>query len=73
MTFLSRRAAAALFLAPAALALGTGQRTMQRALDALACAGKAQSFGHGRARRWTMPPLPGFATTLLLPAPLPGD
>jgi len=56
-----------------ALALDTGQRTMQRALDALAADGKAQSYGHGRARRWTMPPLPGFATTLLLPAPLPGD
>jgi hypothetical protein len=56
-----------------ALALGTGQRTMQRALDALADAAKVQSFGQGRARRWTMPPLPGFATTLLLPAPLPGD
>jgi hypothetical protein len=23
-------------------------------------------------RRWMTPPLPGFATTLLLPAPLPG-
>ena len=56
-----------------ALALGTGQRTMQRALDALAAAGKVQGFGHGRARRWTTPPLPGFATTLLLPAPLAGD
>jgi hypothetical protein len=56
-----------------AIALGSGQRTMQRALDALAAAGKVQSFGHGRARRWTTPPIPGFATTLLLPAPLPGD
>jgi hypothetical protein len=56
-----------------ALALGTGQRTMQRALDALAAASKVQAFGHGRARRWTTPPLPGFATTLLLPAPLAGD
>jgi phosphopantetheinyl transferase (holo-ACP synthase) len=56
-----------------ALALGTGQRTMQRALDALAGTGKVQSFGQGRAQRWTMPPLPGFATTLLLPAPLPGN
>jgi hypothetical protein len=52
-----------------ALALGTGQRTTQRALDTLAAAGKVQAFGRGRARRWTMPPLPGFATTLLLPAP----
>ena len=56
-----------------ALALGTGQRTVQRALDALAAAGKVQSFGRGRARRWTTPPLPGIATTLLLPAPLPSD
>jgi hypothetical protein len=56
-----------------ALALGSGQRTMQRALDALAATGKVQSFGDGRARRWTTPPIPGFATTLLLPAPLPGD
>ena len=51
-----------------ALAMGASQRSVQRALDALAAAGKAQSFGHGRARRWTTPPLPGFATSLLLPA-----
>jgi hypothetical protein len=56
-----------------ALALGTGQRTMQRALDALAAAGKAQSIGHGRARRWMTAPVPGFATTLLLPGPLAGE
>jgi hypothetical protein len=56
-----------------ALALGASQRSVQRALDALAAAGKIQSFGRGRARRWMIPPLPGFATTLLLPAPLPGD
>ena len=56
-----------------ALALGTSQRTVQRALDALAAAGKVQSFGRGRARRWMTPPVPGFATPLLLPAPLPGD
>ena len=54
-----------------ALALGTSQRTVQRALDALAAAGKVQSFGRGRARRWITPPVPGFTTTLLLPAPLP--
>jgi DNA-binding transcriptional ArsR family regulator len=54
-----------------ALALGTSQRTVQRALDALAAAGKVQSFGRGRARRWMTPPVPGFATTLWLPAPLP--
>ncbi len=56
-----------------ALALGASQRTAQRALDALAAAGKVQSFGRGRARRWMTPPLPGFATTLLLLAPLPSD
>ncbi|BBK31255.1 hypothetical protein EDC65_1310 [Stella humosa] len=55
-----------------ALALGTSQRTVQRALDELAAAGKAQAFGHGRARRWVTPPVPGFTTTLLLPGPLPG-
>ncbi len=56
-----------------ALALGTSQRTVQRALDSLAAAGKVQSFGRGRARRWMTPPVPGFTTTLLLPAPLPTD
>jgi hypothetical protein len=55
-----------------ALALGASQRTVQRALDSLAATGKVQSLGRGRARRWLTPPLPGFTTTLLLPAPLPG-
>jgi len=54
-----------------ALALGASQRTVQRALDALAAAGKVQSYGRGRARCWMTPPVPGFTTTLLLPAPLP--
>jgi hypothetical protein len=54
-----------------ALALGASQRTVQRALDQLAAAGKIQSFGRGRARRWMTPPVGGFTTTLLLPAPLP--
>jgi hypothetical protein len=54
-----------------ALALGTSQRTVQRALDSLAAAAKVQSYGRGRARRWATPPVPGFTTTLLLPAPLP--
>lgn len=56
-----------------ALALETSQRTVQRALDSLAAAGKVQSIGRARARRWTMPPLPGFATSLLLPSALPID
>jgi hypothetical protein len=55
------------------LAHGASQRTVQRALDSLAAAGRVQSFGRGRARRWMTPPVPGFTTTLLLPAPLPGD
>src|SRR5436309_6443230 len=56
-----------------ALALGTSQRTVQRALESLAAAGKVQSLGRGRARRWMTPSVPGFTTTLLLPAPLPID
>ncbi|WP_176057564.1 helix-turn-helix domain-containing protein [Paraburkholderia sp. BCC1876] len=51
-----------------ALALGASQRTVQRTLDSLAAAGKVQSIGLGRARRWMMPPIPGFATALLLPS-----
>ena len=54
-----------------ALALGASQRTVQRALKELAATGKVQTFGRGRARRWVTPPLPGFATLLLLPTPLP--
>jgi hypothetical protein len=56
-----------------AVALGASQRTVQRALDSLAASGKVQSFGRGRARRWMTPPMPGFTTILLLPAPLPID
>ena len=56
-----------------ALALGASQRTVQRTLDELSAARKVQWFGRGRARRWVTPPMPGFTTTLLLPAPLPGD
>jgi RNA 3'-terminal phosphate cyclase len=55
-----------------ALALGASQRTVQRALDSLAAAGKVQWFGRGRARRWMTPPVPGFTTTLLLVTPLAG-
>ncbi|MGH8201896.1 MAG: helix-turn-helix domain-containing protein [Steroidobacteraceae bacterium] len=56
-----------------ALGLRTSQRTVQRTLDSLSAAGKVQSFGRGRARRWLVPPVPGFATSLLLPPPLPVD
>jgi hypothetical protein len=55
------------------LALAASQRTVQRALDSLAAAGKVQWFGRGRARRWMTQPVPGFTTTLLLPGPLPSD
>lgn len=57
-----------------AAALGTSARSVQRALGALARAGKVQPVGRGRARRWITPlPLPGFATFLLLPPSLPTD
>ncbi len=56
-----------------ALALATSQRSVQRALDSLAAVGKVRAFGRGPARRWTAGPLPGVATSLLLPGPLPGD
>jgi tetratricopeptide (TPR) repeat protein len=55
------------------LALGASARTVQRALDSLAAAGKVQSYGRGRAHRWITRPVPGFTTTLLLPGPLPSD
>jgi hypothetical protein len=56
-----------------AIVLGASPRTVQRALDSLAAAGKVQSFGRGRARRWMTPPVTGFPTILLLPGPLPSD
>jgi tetratricopeptide (TPR) repeat protein len=55
------------------LALGSSARTVQRALDSLATAGKVQSYGRGRARRWVTRPVPDFTTTLLLPGPLPSE
>jgi len=54
-----------------ALALDVSLRTVQRALEALAAAGRVESFGRGRACRWIAPNVPGFPTGLLLPAPLP--
>lgn len=51
-----------------ALALGVSPRTVQRALGELSRNGKVESFGRGRARRWLAPSVPGFPTTLLLPA-----
>lgn len=53
------------------IALGVSPRSVQRALEQLAGAGKVHSFGRGRARRWMSPPVPGFPTTLLLPGSMP--
>jgi DNA-binding transcriptional ArsR family regulator len=53
-----------------ALTLGVSPRTVLRALETLAEAGKVESFGRGRACRWMAPNVPGFATSLLLPMPL---
>jgi hypothetical protein len=53
-----------------ALALGSSQRTVQRALSALESSGRVRSFGRARARRWLAPPVSDFTTTLLLPASL---
>ena len=54
-----------------ALAVGTSQRTVQRALLDLEAEGRVRSIGKARAQRWLAPPLAGFATTLLLPAAMP--
>lgn len=51
-----------------ALALGISPRTVQRALEALAQGGKVETFGRGRACRWIASGMPGFPTSLLLPA-----
>jgi DNA-binding transcriptional ArsR family regulator len=50
-----------------ALALGSSQRTVQRALAALEAAGQVRALGRGRSQRWLSAPVAGFATTLLLP------
>jgi hypothetical protein len=55
-----------------ALALGASQRTVQRALEALVADSRVRPVGRGRARRWMAPPVPGFPTSLLLPATLSG-
>ena len=52
-----------------AFALDVSPRTAQRALEALAAAGKVESFGRGRACRWLVAAVPGFPTSLLLPIP----
>jgi DNA-binding transcriptional ArsR family regulator len=54
-----------------ARALGSSQRTVQRALRQLEEAAAVRAVGRGRSRRWLAPVLGGFATTLLLPGALP--
>jgi hypothetical protein len=54
-----------------ALALGTSQRTVQRALAELEAARRVRCVGQARSRRWLAPPLAGFTPILLLPAALP--
>ncbi|WP_274631238.1 helix-turn-helix domain-containing protein [Arvimicrobium flavum] len=51
-----------------ALALSVSPRTVQRALEELAHDGKVEAFGRGRACRWIASSVPGFPTSLLLPA-----
>lgn len=54
-----------------ALAHGSSQRSIQRALQALAEAGQVRTIGRARARRWLAAPPAGsatFATALLLSA-----
>jgi len=54
-----------------ARALGSSQRTLQRALRQLEETAAVRTVGRGRSRRWLAPALGGFATTLLLPGALP--
>jgi hypothetical protein len=53
-----------------ACALGSSQRTVQRALRQLEETASVRAVGRGRTRRWLAPTLAGFATTLLLPGAL---
>src|SRR6185436_18193503 len=53
-----------------ACALGSSQRTVQRALRQLEERSAVRAVGHGRSRRWLAPALGGFSTTLLLPGAL---
>ncbi len=54
-----------------AVALGQGQRTVQRALSQLQATGAVRSIGQARAQRWLSAPLSGITTILLLPSSLP--
>jgi DNA-binding transcriptional ArsR family regulator len=49
-----------------ATAMGSSQRTVQRALVALRDEGRVEVTGRGRSQRWVARPPEGFATTLLL-------
>jgi len=49
-----------------ATAVGSAQRTVQRALVALRDEGRVVAVGRGRAQRWIARPAEGFATNLLL-------
>ncbi|WP_421878541.1 hypothetical protein [Pacificispira sp.] len=51
-----------------AQALGVSARTVQRSLRELVEADKIEAFGRGRACRWVAKSVPGFPTSLLLPA-----
>ena len=51
-----------------ALALGSSQRTVQRALAELHTAGQVERRGAGRRQHWTIAPLLPFATCMLLPS-----
>lgn len=51
-----------------ALALGVSPRSVQRGLEALAATGKVEATGKGRACRWIAASVPGFPTSMLLPA-----
>jgi DNA-binding transcriptional ArsR family regulator len=53
-----------------ALALGSSQRSVQRALSVLEKGGHVRALGRGRARRWVALSVSGFTTALLLPAPV---
>jgi hypothetical protein len=53
-----------------ACALGSSQRTVQRALSQLQGSAAVRAVGRGPSRRWLAPALGGFATTLLLPGAL---
>jgi tetratricopeptide (TPR) repeat protein len=50
-----------------ALALGSSQRTVERALSELEGAGQVRALGRGRSRRWLSAPVTQFSSCLLLP------